>query len=106
MLRLTNDEVKTILRWKKSTTNSNLRLKKSTAKEGEIESEQIPWCQNVTLKNNTIESDNMVMSHFATSQEDNYFKGNMGGTRKLPHAFTEQGIYMNSFGKSPRLIRV
>ena len=90
MLRLTNDEAKIIL-----------RLKKSTAKESEVESEQTSWCQNVTLKNNTIESDNLVMSHFATSQEDNYFKGNMGGTRKLPHTFLD-----NSFGKSPRLIRV
>ena len=35
---------------------------------------------------------NFVMSHFVTSR--NIFTGQDGGTRKLPYAFTEQGIYM------------
>ena len=39
------------------------------------------------------ESSNFVRSQFVTSR-DNYFKGQDGGTRYLPYAFTEQGIYM------------
>ena len=33
------------------------------------------------------------MSKKSTSP-NNYFSGQSGGTRKLPYAFTEQGIYM------------
>lgn len=39
------------------------------------------------------ESNSFVRSQFVTSR-DNYFKGQDGGTRYLPYAFTEQGIYM------------
>lgn len=35
-----------------------------------------------------------VKSQFVTSRENNFFKGQEGGRRKLPYAFTEQGIYM------------
>ncbi len=35
-----------------------------------------------------------VKSQIATSQNNNFFKGQDGGRRKLPYAFTEQGIYM------------
>ena len=40
------------------------------------------------------ESERLVMSQFVTSRDSTYFSGQMGGTRKLPYAFTEQGIYM------------
>lgn len=36
----------------------------------------------------------LVKSQFVTSQNINYFEGQEGGRRKLPYAFTEQGIYM------------
>ena len=39
------------------------------------------------------EAKQLVMCHFGTSQ-NNYFTGQKGGTRKLPYAFTKQGIYM------------
>ena len=58
------------------------------------ETKQLVRCQNVTLKKSEIESEDLVMSKKSASRNENYFKGNMGGTRKLPHAFTEQGIYM------------
>jgi hypothetical protein len=35
-----------------------------------------------------------VKSQFVTSPNQNYFSGQGGGVRKLPYAFTEQGIYM------------
>ncbi len=35
-----------------------------------------------------------VKSQIATSPQNSYFKGQGGGRRKLPYAFTEQGIYM------------
>ena len=35
-----------------------------------------------------------VKSQFATSRRVNLFSGQSGGSRKLPYAFTEQGIYM------------
>ena len=37
-----------------------------------------------------------VMSQFATSPKSNMFTGQDGGTRKLPYAFTEQGVAMLS----------
>lgn len=40
------------------------------------------------------ESKEFVMCHFGTSRKTGYFTGQDGGTRKLPYAFTEQGIYM------------
>ena len=40
------------------------------------------------------ELSDLMMSKKSTSRNINYFSGNTGGTRKLPYAFTEQGIYM------------
>lgn len=42
----------------------------------------------------TNEEVNIVKSQIATSPGSNYFSGQDGGRRKLPYAFTEQGIYM------------
>ncbi len=42
----------------------------------------------------TREEVELVKSHFATSQVQGYFTGQYGGRRKLPYAFTEQGVYM------------
>ena len=39
-------------------------------------------------------NDNSVKSKILTSPNITYFKGQNGGVRKLPYAFTEQGIYM------------
>ena len=36
----------------------------------------------------------LVKSQFVTSRNINYFERQEGGHRKLPYAFTEQGIYM------------
>lgn len=36
----------------------------------------------------------IVKSHIVTSPSSNYYSGQGGGRRKLPYAFTEQGIYM------------
>ena len=36
---------------------------------------------------------NLVKSQIATSR-DNYYNGQIGGTRKPPYAFTESGVYM------------
>ena len=40
------------------------------------------------------EIDELVRCYFFTSRADGLFKGQSGGTRHLPYAFTEQGIYM------------
>ena len=40
------------------------------------------------------ELNKIVMCKNFTSRNASYFKGQNGGTRKLPYAFTEQGIYM------------
>ena len=40
------------------------------------------------------ELDEIMMSQNVISPNNNYFSGQSGGTRKLPYAFTEQGIYM------------
>ncbi len=42
----------------------------------------------------TREEVELVKSQNVTSREDTYFEGQSGGRRKLPFAFTEQGIYM------------
>ena len=42
----------------------------------------------------TKEEVELVKSQFVTSRNVNYFEGQEGGRRKLPYAFTEQGIYM------------
>ena len=44
----------------------------------------------------TKEDIEVVKSQFATSREIGFFSGQEGGRRKLPYAFTEQGIYMLS----------
>lgn len=43
---------------------------------------------------NKIESEDLVKSQNVTSRKGGYFLGQFGGTRKLPYAFTEKGIYM------------
>ena len=40
------------------------------------------------------ELDSFVKSHFVISRNETFYKGQGGGTRKLPYAFTEQGVYM------------
>ena len=40
------------------------------------------------------EMDELVRCNFFTSRADGLFKGQSGGTRHLPYAFTESGIYM------------
>ena len=40
------------------------------------------------------EVDDLVRCNNFTSRAENLFKGQSGGSRYLPHAFTEQGIYM------------
>ncbi len=42
----------------------------------------------------TREELDFVKSQFVTSRNANYFQGQEGGVRKLPFAFTEQGVYM------------
>ena len=42
----------------------------------------------------TREEIDFVKSQFATSRNYNMYEGQEGGRRKLPYAFTEQGIYM------------
>ena len=42
----------------------------------------------------TKEEVELVKSQFVTSRNIGYFEGQEGGCRKLPYAFTEQGIYM------------
>lgn len=42
----------------------------------------------------TKEEVGLVKSQFVTSRNIGYFEGQEGGRRKLPYAFTEQGIYM------------
>ena len=42
----------------------------------------------------TKEEGELVKSQFVTSRNIGYFEGQEGGRRKLPYAFTEQGIYM------------
>ena len=40
------------------------------------------------------EIDNLVRCKISTSRADTLFKGQSGGSRYLPYAFTEQGVYM------------
>ena len=42
----------------------------------------------------TREEVDLVKSQNATSRNDSFFEGQDGGRRKMPYAFTEQGIYM------------
>ena len=44
----------------------------------------------------TLNEVNLVKSQFATSRKTSIFSGQDGGVRKLPFAFTEQGVYMLS----------
>ena len=46
------------------------------------------------IKSQFVISSELVKSQFATSRKNNFYKGQEGGSRKLPYAFTEQGIYM------------
>ena len=42
----------------------------------------------------TMDEVDLVKSQFVTSRDNKFFSGQDGGRRKLPYAFTEQGIYM------------
>lgn len=44
----------------------------------------------------TLKEVNLVKSQIATSRKTSMFAGQKGGVRKLPFAFTEQGVYMLS----------
>lgn len=44
----------------------------------------------------TLNEVNLVKSQIATSRKTSIFSGQDGGVRKLPYAFTEQGVYMLS----------
>ena len=46
------------------------------------------------VKSQFVTSSELVKSQFATSRKTNFYKGQEGGSRKPPYAFTEQGIYM------------
>ena len=61
------------------------------------EVDKISRCQNVTAIKSSMESEQLVISQNVTSRNNNFFAGQKGGTRKLPYAFTEQGIYMLRF---------
>ena len=58
------------------------------------EVDEISRLKNFTAIKNSMESEDLVMSKNLTSRNNNFFAGQKGGTRKLPYAFTEQGIYM------------
>ena len=47
-----------------------------------------------TFQLTNAELDKIVMSQIVISPNNNYFSGQGGGARKLPYAFTEQGLYM------------
>lgn len=51
----------------------------------------------------TKEEVELVKSQFVTSRNINYFEGQEGGRRKLPYAFTEQGIYMLRLLRNARM---
>ena len=74
MFQLTNVEVESALRPKKSTANSNLRSQFVTAAKSVTEAEKSSWSKKSTLNKS----------------------GNLRGhnIKYLPYAFTEQGIYM------------
>ena len=76
-------------------TSRNAECEKST--NSSMESEEISVSQNVTSIKSSIESEDLVISKNLTSRNNNFFAGQKGGTRKLPYAFTEQGIYMLRF---------
>lgn len=112
MFRLTAEEVDLISRSKKTATikspieseqlvisqnvtSRNAECEKST--NSSMESEEISVSQNVTSIKRSIESEDLVISKNLTSRNNNFFAGQKGGTRKLPYAFTEQGIYMLRF---------
>ena len=112
MFQLTVEEVNEISRCKNITTIKSpmesedlVRSKNLTSRNAEcekstnspIESEEISVSQNVTSIKSPIESEQLVISQNVTSRNNNFFAGQKGGTRKLPYAFTEQGIYMLRF---------
>ena len=82
------------LKNKGAESEQNERSKFVTPEKSVAESEDLVMPQILTSQKNVIESEDLVMTKKSTSQKENFFKGNMGGTRKLPYAFTEQGIYM------------
>ena len=58
------------------------------------EVDEISRSKNLTTIKSSTESEDLVRSKNLTSRNNNFFAGQKGGTRKLPYAFTEQGIYM------------
>ena len=63
------------------------------------EIEKLVRCQFGTARKSVIESEDLVMSKKSASSGEQILKcqnvtSSWGGTRKLPYAFTEQGIYM------------
>ena len=58
------------------------------------EVDEISKSKNLTAIKSSMESEDLVRSKNLTSRNNNFFAGQKGGTRKLPYAFTEQGIYM------------
>ena len=81
MLQLTKEEV--------------LRLVKSqnvTARNDTIESEKSLWSKILTAQNDSAESKDFVRSKKSTARIWN--TTNKGGRTNFPYAFTEQGIYM------------
>ena len=58
------------------------------------EVDEISRSKNLTTIKSSTESEDLVRSKNLTSRNSNFFAGQKGGTRKLPYAFTEQGIYM------------
>jgi hypothetical protein len=58
------------------------------------EVDEVSRSKNFTAIKSSMESEDLVRSKNLTSRNNNFFAGQKGGTRKLPYAFTEQGIYM------------
>ena len=87
MFQLTKYEVE-ILKSQIVTSSENNDLVKSqiaTSRETGI-----LMSQNATSR----DGKNLVKSQIVTSRTETLFSGQEGGVRKLPYAFTEQGIYM------------
>ncbi len=67
------------------TKNFNRQVKNNAARfEGE----------NFMFRLTRVEVDELMRCKFFTSRGENFFKGQSGGSRYLPFAFTEQGVYM------------
>ena len=87
MFQLTKYEVE-ILKSQLVTSSENNDLVKSQIATSQETG--ILMSQNATSR----DGKNLVKSQFVTSRTETLFSGQEGGVRKLPYAFTEQGIYM------------